>query len=271
MAKTVLKIAFINGKGGCGKTTSAFHLTGVLAARGERVLCIDLDGQANFTSRLLMNNEENKTLGVFDFLFGEASIQEIHKKAYFRERGNWAAKYCGVDVLPSDKRLKYVDANNSGNFDASKIKAEYTKFLTDEGYTWVIIDMPPSSQKLNEICFENLADYAVIPFTTDDFSVSGYGDLLDGVQAARGANTAFGVLGVYLSRYRADGLSKYIKSELQENFGKDFIDIQIPERADIREAVYFGRPISYYKQVSKGRDAYEALLAEIEQRIEKRK
>ena len=32
--------AFVNQKGGCGKTTTAVHLAGALAARGERVLLV---------------------------------------------------------------------------------------------------------------------------------------------------------------------------------------------------------------------------------------
>ena len=44
------RVAFINGKGGCGKTTSIFHVAGVLAKRGEKILVIDLDKQRNTTS-----------------------------------------------------------------------------------------------------------------------------------------------------------------------------------------------------------------------------
>ena len=32
--KAVKRIAFVNGKGGCGKTTSIFHVAGVLAKAG---------------------------------------------------------------------------------------------------------------------------------------------------------------------------------------------------------------------------------------------
>ena len=42
-------LSFVNQKGGCGKTTTAVHLAGALAARGERVLLVDLDPQAHAT------------------------------------------------------------------------------------------------------------------------------------------------------------------------------------------------------------------------------
>ena len=37
--------SFVNQKGGCGKTTAAVNLSGALAARGRRVLLVDLDPQ----------------------------------------------------------------------------------------------------------------------------------------------------------------------------------------------------------------------------------
>ena len=43
-------IAFVNQKGGVGKTTSAVNLTAALHAAGRRVLLCDFDPQANATS-----------------------------------------------------------------------------------------------------------------------------------------------------------------------------------------------------------------------------
>lgn len=46
-------IAFFNNKGGVGKTTLVYHLAAMIAERGERVLAVDLDPQANLTSMFL--------------------------------------------------------------------------------------------------------------------------------------------------------------------------------------------------------------------------
>ena len=65
--------AFVNQKGGCGKTTTAVHLAGALAARGERVLLVDLDPQAHATMGLGCSPDRPT---VADVLLGEATLSE---------------------------------------------------------------------------------------------------------------------------------------------------------------------------------------------------
>ena len=46
-------IAFLNKKGGVGKTSTCHHLAGTLARRGLRILLVDADPQASLTQGLL--------------------------------------------------------------------------------------------------------------------------------------------------------------------------------------------------------------------------
>jgi chromosome partitioning protein len=50
-------IAFFNNKGGVGKTTLVYHLAQMIAERGQVVLAVDLDPQANLTSMFLDEEE----------------------------------------------------------------------------------------------------------------------------------------------------------------------------------------------------------------------
>ena len=164
------RVAFINGKGGCGKTTSIFHVSGVLSKRGEKVLVIDLDKQRNTTSILLMNTEiPEKT--VLDFMTGEAEAEEVTAQALFQTRGNAKPKHYGVDVMGSDVRLQ--DEAELSRIDGEAVGERLQRFIEQQGYTWVLVDMPPSNMTLNNICFKYLVDYAIIPFSSDIFSVDG--------------------------------------------------------------------------------------------------
>ncbi len=48
--KIMKKITVWNRKGGVGKTTISINLAYELHRKGKKVLCLDLDGQANLTS-----------------------------------------------------------------------------------------------------------------------------------------------------------------------------------------------------------------------------
>jgi chromosome partitioning protein len=268
------KIAFINGKGGCGKTTSIFHISGVLSKLDKKVLVIDFDKQKNTTSTLMMNVGGNdfpkKT--VFDFLQGKATAEEATGKALFQTRGNAAPKYYGVDCMVADVRLE--NELLLKKTDGKNIRAELDKFIKQQGYTWVLVDMPPSNTTLNYICFSYVVDFVVVPFSSDMFSLDGYDGISEVIKKARNINSSLNSLGVYLSRYMNNcALDKYIKNELakrlcDKNLNKnDFIDIQIPLASDIREAVFYGRPISYYKEFSNSCKAYENLVYELLNRI----
>lgn len=267
-------IAFVNGKGGCGKTTSLFHIAGVLSSKGKKVLVVDLDKQRNSTGLFLMNTpeEDKPTSTMYDFFMGVAPIDTAVARSYFQKRGNAKARYFGVDIAVSslnfgDER-DIVFSMDGADFDYKNIRKKFKHFISDNEYDYVLVDMPPSNATVNRLCFHSLVDYAIIPFSSDVFSMDGYGDLLKIINEARAVNPHLNVLGVYLSRYMSTcAVDKYIRDSLIESLGKTFIDIPIPLASDIRESVMFGRPINYYKQTSKSRTAFEMLVNEIENRI----
>ena len=158
------------------------------------------------------------------------------------------------------------DESILADIDGAEVGEQLEKFVEERGYTWVLVDMPPSNLTLNNICFGYIVDYAIIPFSSDIFSVQGYGDIMEVMAKARQVNPTLNVLGVYLARYMGQcAVDKYIREELLKF--DTFIDIQIPLASDVREAIMFGRPISYYKNFSKSRKAYEDLVKEIERRM----
>lgn len=260
------RIAFINGKGGCGKTTSMFHIAGALAKAGNRVLVIDLDKQRN-TSKTMLLYSEFPVSNVLDVMLGDADpVDATAPMMIPMKRSNQKPQYSGVDCMVSNVDLE--DESILSGVDSERFGSVMADFISGQGYDFVLIDMPPSNKVLNDICFSQLVDYVLCPFSSDLFSVDGYGDIMDTIERAREINPALNVLGIYLSRYMPNcGVDRFVKSQL-EGFNT-FIDVQIPMATDIREAVMFGRPVCYYKPLGKSTAAYDALIREIQNRIER--
>src|SRR5258706_8961889 len=86
-----------NQKGGVGKTTTAISLGAALVERGQRVLIIDLDPQANATSGLGVG----KTSAIHGVLLKEQPISEsvVHTELE------------GLDLIPSGPEMAGASAH----------------------------------------------------------------------------------------------------------------------------------------------------------------
>lgn len=255
------RIAFMNSKGGCGKTMTVFQVAGELSQRGYKVLVMDLDKQMNATNVLLINNSQRTDTTVLDYLLGNASFNDTIQKAYFIPKGKRNPVPSNVDVMASDLAL----------YDQSKVAKLNRKSILErieddfEDYDYVLIDCPPQNEKVESLVMEVLANKVIIPMSSDIDSIDGINQLINTIDDARDINE-IDVFGIYLSLYdKGMGLHKEVREIMAANFDL-FIDVQLPFCSAMADSRASGRPVCECPK-SNADDAIKALTDEIIERL----
>lgn len=260
------KIAFINHKGGCGKTTTLFHVAGELASRGHKVLVIDTDKQCDTTNLFLAEDESNydpdNAKTIIDYIEGNGlDLNMMVYKNYIRI-GNKKPEYKGIDVLTADPRLENQDLVKDLR-NSVDIKNYFDIEEMSYGYDYVLIDCPPSNKAVEEMVLEDIATHVITPMTCDTNAVRGYGELLNVINGARTKNPELKMLGVFLSMFTEQKKKHREYREALKQTGT-FIDVQIPFSSDVVTAVEDrGQPMCYYHK-SKAREPFAQLVDVIE-------
>ena len=126
------KIAIINQKGGVAKTTTTINLSSGLAAKGKRVLVVDLDPQGNVGTCFCVQGEKT----VYDLLVDGADPFDCIT--------NVAEN---LDVITSDNSLAKAELVMSGQTSRETILKRKLEALFN--YDYIILDCPPSLSLLN--------------------------------------------------------------------------------------------------------------------------
>lgn len=164
-------VALMNQKGGVGKTTMAFNLAHAFLQEKKKVLCIDMDPQANFTSLFDVPVQEGKTIHQL-LINSVKELKALHTGALVSDVIQRTED--GIDLIPSGQELSGFELTVAGITGARQLILK--KFLEKSGlrgqYDVIIIDGPPTLGLLvvNILC---ATDGVLYPFVPDRFSEQG--------------------------------------------------------------------------------------------------
>lgn len=249
-------IAFINLKGGVGKTTTAVAVSELLAAEYQkRVLLIDLDPQTNATVMLIGDekwaelNDAGRTLETLfaDALKDDESERSFDLEATRQRQVSPVREVRRLDLLPSSLDLIDVQDRLAGipmgryySTNPTGLLQRATKSIIDE-YDYVIIDCPPN---LGIITLNGLrmANGFLIPTIPDVLSTYGIPQILQRVQGfAEDIGERIEPYGIVISKYRSITLHNRTIERLRDD--KDMPRVfrtVIPESASIAGGAEYG-------------------------------
>ena len=254
-----------NQKGGVGKTTTTINLGTALAAVGERVLIVDLDPQGNASTGLGLSRGQRKTT-VYDVIVGGAPIIEAATLTALP----------GLELIASDPDLSGVELELAQAPRRSFRLRDALQPLREQaeagGYTYVLIDCPPSLNLLTVNAMA-AADAVLVPLQCEFFALEGLTQLMRTVELVRGnLNPRLEIQGVVLTMFdRRNSLSDQVAKDVRQHFGDKVYETVIPRNVRVSEAPSFGKPVLVYDLKCAGSQAYLKLAREVVGRERARK
>jgi chromosome partitioning protein len=247
-------IATSSFKGGTAKTSTTLHLGASLAKfYKKKVLLIDFDAQANLTTGLGFDPDDNDSLA--QVLQGRKEINEVIKPTCIPN----------LDIIPADSWLERVEVTDplAANRYSHELLRDLIKPLP---YDIIIIDTPPSLCWLTESALI-AADHTLICATPEFYSVKGLERLSLFVESI-GQRHPLNVLGVILTFWNARGKSNQAFLDvIERTFPKKLLKSKIRRDISVSEASIYGKPVFETDPDSRAAEDYKSVVKEILKRL----
>ncbi|MEK7991095.1 MAG: AAA family ATPase [Thiotrichaceae bacterium] len=285
--KSMKTIAVYHNKGGVGKTTTVVNLAAAFAKKGQRVLIIDLDSQANstFATGLLNFSDEEKDDIKDNYIYHLLNSRDaLPIKDVVRP-----ARYTGykIDVIPAHINLMENETELVAH-DLSRLTLWKKLKQVQDDYDVVLIDTPPSLNLYARIALIT-AEYLLIPSDLKPFANEGLVNVKNFVKDINGYKEAINIpplniIGVLPTKVSANAkfaqgtLSKRIAA-VKERYGLDVLEQCVIHELDdlakcIEQTVTVGdleltdpRSIFDYKPHSKSAEEFDKLADVIDEKI----
>ena len=248
-------LAFINNKGGVGKTTSAVNIAAGVANLGKKVLLIDLDSQRNAGINLGFRLPPDKfEPSITDVLLGEEKIENVVKRNL---RPN-------LDLVPNDMRFSSFDVKLGELKDPRRTwKLKEALDPIKNLYDLIVLDCGPSFN-LSTTNALLASDFFVVPMEADFLGMEGINNLLNAVKLIK---SNFGkvaeILGILITKCDVrNNFDKEVIEILEAQFPNKVFETKIPINVRIKEASSHGKTLYEYDSSCAGAFFYKKAVEE---------
>lgn len=256
--------AFLNQKGGVGKTTSVVNIGSGLTILGKNVLIVDLDPQGHLTVSLGIGNDDIKNT-VYDVMRGEVPAGDsfIKKELGARLSVNGRESRLALTIMPSNLDMTEAEMVLSQKSEREYLLKRAIEGIKDE-FDYILFDCPPSLGLLTVNALA-AAQKVFIPVQTEYLALESLTNLQNMIESVTSRfNHDLEIGGLIATR--VDGrkvLNRTVVERLRERFGALFLESMIRENIVLAEAPGLGKDIFTYRPRSYGAEDYLNLCHEI--------
>lgn len=241
-------IVLANQKGGVAKTTSCLNVACAVAEQGHRVLCVDLDPQANLTVSQGLADDLSESM--YNVLLGQLPIRQIiHKRE--------------VDIAVSSIDVAGAELALSATIGRERALQRALAQVKDD-YDYVFIDTPPSLGLLTINAF-TAAQKVVVPCNAEYLSMRGLLQLDNTLRMVReNLNPEVTISGIALTMVDTRTLHAQEAIDILENeFNGRVFRSRIKRTVRIAEAPVEGMSLLKYEPKGAAAQSYRELAQEV--------
>jgi chromosome partitioning protein len=249
-----------NQKGGVGKTTTAVNLAAALAAKGLKVLVIDLDPQGNASTALGVPHQEG-VKGIYEVLTEGTPLAKVIQPS--TESANIGCIPATIDLAGAEIEIvTQIDRDKWHNLLKTSLD-EYLETISVKP-DYVIIDCPPSLGLLTINAFV-AAREVLIPIQCEYYALEGLSQLLKNIDLIqKNLNPQLTLSTILLTMYDSrTKLASQVVADVREHFPTQTLNAVIPRNVRISEAPSFGRTVINHDPSSSGAISYMEAAVEI--------
>ncbi len=241
-------------KGGAGKSTTAAALAQAAAINKKRVLCIDLDPQANLSA--FIGADPNQA-GSYQLITGSEPAQLIQETEQ------------GIKAITGSPDLATITTSPGS---AARLQRAIDPIIRK--FDFIFIDTPPQMGELTYNALQACTGL-IIPLETDESSLQGLYQITDIAEHIKqNSNPGLSIIGTVITRYNAQTkFDRYIRdiiAEKGQEVGAPLLQ-EIRKGIAIKEAHGFRQSLFEYAPRSKPAADYMELYNKITKAGRRRK